>query len=210
VTHSSNLNGPGNADQVLVGDQISQGFGGNIADALIGRLLGVQVINGKFISTRGGELKVNLDGITIPDDEISTINPIDIQSVEVLRSPMYYGIYGSEAGPGGIILLTSKNGSEMKGAYLSRPAPGIITFSPIGYYKAREFYSPQYDDPKTNTAVANLRTTIYWNPNIVTDKDGNATFEYFNAGSKGTYRVVIEGLDVGGNIGRQVFRYKVE
>jgi hypothetical protein len=209
VKHSANLNGPGNADQVLVGDQIPSGFA-NISDALIGRLVGVQVINGKFISTRGGELTVNLDGITIPDDEVSSINPYDIESVEVLRLVSSYSIYGSQAGRGGIILLTSKTGDEANNEYVSRPAPGILTYSPIGYYKARKFYSPQYDDPKTNQSVANLRTTIYWNPNIVTDKDGNASFEFFNAGSPGTYRVVIEGIDVDGNIGRQVYRYKVE
>ena len=51
---------------------------------------------------------------------------------------------------------------------------------------------------------------IYWNPNIITNKDGKAAFEFFNADTKGTYRVVIEGIDSDGNLGRQVFRYKVE
>jgi len=122
---------------------------------------------------------------------------------------MYYSIYGSQAGPGGVILITMKRGDEDH-SYLSRPAPGIVTVSPKGYYKIREFYSPKYDDPKTNTAVADLRSTIYWNPDVITDKDGNASFDFFNAGSKGTYRVVIEGIDSDGNIGRQVYRYKVE
>jgi uncharacterized protein YfaS (alpha-2-macroglobulin family) len=91
-----------------------------------------------------------------------------------------------------------------------RYAPGVITYTPKGYYKAREFYSPQYDNPKTNQKMADLRSTIYWNPNIITDKDGKASFEYFNADSKGTYRVVVEGIDADGNLGRQVYRYKVE
>jgi len=93
---------------------------------------------------------------------------------------------------------------------MSRPAPGIIVFDPKGYYKARVFYSPDYDDPKTNTAIADVRTTIYWNPNIITDKDGNASFEFYNAGNKGNYRVVVEGIDNEGNIGRKVYHYKVE
>ena len=73
------------------------------------------------------------------------------------------------------------------------------------------FYSPQYDDPKTNTALADLRTTIYWKPNIVTDATtGKTTISYFNAGAKGTYRVVVEGIDADGRIGRKVLRYVVE
>jgi hypothetical protein len=86
----------------------------------------------------------------------------------------------------------------------------VITYNPKGYYKVRVFYSPQYDDPKTNTQIPDLRSTIYWKPNIITTRDGKASFEYFNADSKGAYRVVIEGIDSEGNLGRQVFHYKVE
>jgi hypothetical protein len=35
-------------------------------------------------------------------------------------------------------------------------------------------------------------------------------FEYFNNDTKGSYRVVVEGIDDNGNLGRQIFRYKVE
>jgi hypothetical protein len=146
----------------------------------------------------------------LQSDELNSIVMSDIASIEVLRSISYTGIYGGSGGPGGELILTSKDGSEIYKDNLKRPVPGIITYSPIGYYKTRLFYSPQYDDPKTNIPVADLRTTIYWNPNVITDKDGNASFEFFNAGSKATYRVVIEGIDGDGNLGRQVYRYKVE
>ena len=78
-----------------------------------------------------------------------------------------------------------------------------------GYHKAREFYSPKYESNITNT-LPDLRSTIYWNPEIQTDKDGNASFTYYNADGKGNYRVVIEGIDEKGNLGRQIYRYKVE
>lgn len=55
-----------------------------------------------------------------------------------------------------------------------------------------------------------MRTTIYWNPEVVTDKDGNALIDYYNAGGAGSYRIVVEGMDAEGNLGRQVYRYKVE
>jgi len=44
----------------------------------------------------------------------------------------------------------------------------------------------------------------------VTDKDGKVSFEYFNAGSKGSYRVVVEGIDANGRLGRYVYNYNVE
>ncbi len=72
------------------------------------------------------------------------------------------------------------------------------------------FYSPKYAHPKTEAEPYDLRNTVYWNPNVLTDKDGKAAFEYFNGDTKGTYRVVIEGIDDDGNLGRQVYRYKIE
>ncbi len=208
VKHSTNLNGAGNADQVLTGDQIGMGL--TDLSMLEGRLIGVMFRNGVPYSTRGGQMAVYLDGMKLQADELNMIVMSDIASIEVLRSISYTGIYGGSGGPGGELILTSKDGSEIYKDNLKRPAPGIITYAPIGYYKARLFYSPQYDDPKTNIPVADLRTTIYWNPNIITDKDGNASFEFFNAGSQAAYRVVIEGIDGDGNLGRQVYRYKVE
>jgi hypothetical protein len=62
----------------------------------------------------------------------------------------------------------------------------------------------------SNTQIPDLRNAVYWNPNMITKKDGTATMAYFNDDTKGIYRVVVEGIDDEGNLGRQVFRYKVE
>jgi len=44
----------------------------------------------------------------------------------------------------------------------------------------------------------------HFGPNIATDKAGKGSFEYFNARTRVTYKVVIEGIDANGNLGRQV------
>lgn len=86
---------------------------------------------------------------------------------------------------------------------------GILPITAIGFYKAREFYSPKYESPD-NVKTADFRTTIYWNPEVATDKDGNASLTYYNADGTGSYKVVIEGIDNKGNLGRQVYHYTVE
>lgn len=204
LKHSENLNGPGNADQVLNADQITPGCS-TLEQCLSGHLVGVTFRNGVpySIGNMNQPMKVYVDGAPLPAEFLSSMNMDDIASIEVLRTIMYTGIYN-----GPTLLINTKRGDE--GYTFNQPAPGIAIYSPIGYAKIRTFYSPQYDDPKTNIPVADLRSTIYWNPNIITDKDGNAAFSYFNAGSPGTYRVTIEGIDNDGNIGRQVFKYKVE
>jgi len=45
---------------------------------------------------------------------------------------------------------------------------------------------------------------------VITDKDGKASFNYFNVDGKGTYRIIVEGIDEDGNLGRQVYRYEVK
>ena len=80
-----------------------------------------------------------------------------------------------------------------------------------GYTQARVFYSPKYDPSAAFRSFgSDLRSTIYWNPKVVTDKTGAATFEFFNADAKGSYRAIIEGIDNNGNIGRYIYHYKVQ
>jgi len=207
IKNSSNLNGPGNADQVIMPDVLSGCA--DIADCLQGRINGVVFRNDTPFSTRnlGRPMQIILDGVYVDGVVLSSLNPGDIASVEVLRSIQYTSIYGGRGG-NGLLIITTKAGG---GSYnYQQYTPGIITFMPKGYSKGREFYSPKYDDPKTNSKIPDLRSTVYWKPNIITNKEGKASFEFFNADTKGTYRVVVEGIDDNGNLGRQVYRYKVE
>jgi hypothetical protein len=207
-SHSDNLNGAGGADQTIKSDQLSSCP--TLEMCLNGRAAFVLFRGGIPYSTRSPNrpMLIVLDGMTMSDDfTLDNITPQDVESVEVLRTIQYTAIYGSR-GSGGVLVVTTKRGGDDTNTI--RYAPGIITYAPKGYYKAREFYAPEYDNPKTNTQMADLRTTIFWKPNMLTDKDGNASFEFFNADGKGTYRVVVEGIDNNGNLARQIYRYKVE
>ncbi|SDF32982.1 hypothetical protein SAMN05216464_11619 [Mucilaginibacter pineti] len=208
LTHSSNLNGPGNADQVITYKDLEMGSG-NLALALQIRVSGVIFRNGVPYSNRSPNkpMTIMLDGIEMEKDYLNSMGTFDVASVEVLRTIGNTAMYGFR-GDGGVLVITTKRGGE--GSVYNRYAPGIVTYAPKGYYKAREFYSPQYDDPKTNTQMLDLRSTVSWHPNIVTDKDGNASFSFFNTDGKGTYRILIEGIDAEGDLGHQVYTYKVE
>jgi hypothetical protein len=223
LTHSVNLNGSGNADQVITAEWLENSGFTRLYDALRAKVNFVdfnakhQLIS-KHTATQlnGGQdlMEVIIDGLPVeqphkPGDPIvlEELHADDIESVEVGLGAHYGAIYGSRAA-GGVIIITTKRAKKINNYY--REAPGVIVYTAKGFYKAREFYSPQYDNPKINQKMADLRSTIYWNPNIITDKDGKASFEYFNADGKGTYRVVVEGIDADGNLGRQVYRYKVE
>ncbi|MFR2071515.1 MAG: hypothetical protein ACLS4S_15735 [Bacteroides nordii] len=85
------------------------------------------------------------------------------------------------------------------------PSRGIILYTPLGYSSQVEFYHPTYDTPqKKNSSVSDLRTTIYWNPELQLDADGNATIEYFTPDSTAPEDIVIEGVDKNGKVCRFV------
>ena len=148
---------------------------------------------------------VSIDGILYEKLTVNDVNSLDISSIEVLTSAAKTAIYGVK-GATGILIITTKHGN---GFIANEKTAGNIT--PQGYYKAREFYSLKYDHPKAGQDIPDLRTTIFWKPILQTDKDGNASFEYYNADSKGPYRVVVEGIDYkSGSLGRKVFEYKVD
>ena len=211
LKHSANLNGPGNADQIIMGRSFRDLGCIRIADCLEGRLVGVIFRNGVAYSTRDfyKPMQLIVDGVYVDPGYLNVLNYIEVQSIEVLRNAGSTAIYGGRGGSG-VLVITTRNGDDND----DYPAPiygrGITTYYPKGYYKARTFYSPRYDDPKTNKQLADLRTTIFWKPNLITGKDGKTTFGFFNAGTPGMYRVVIEGIGGDGNIGRYVYRYKVQ
>jgi TonB-dependent SusC/RagA subfamily outer membrane receptor len=149
-----------------------------------------------------------IDGAEIKPDvnfNIDFISSPQVETVEVLRYASA-GIYGMD-GANGVLVITTKDGSE---ANKDIASIGILPIAPIGFYKARTFYSPKYDHANGDSTGPELRATIYWNPEIRTGKDGSAILDYYNADDKGIYKVIVEGVDRDGNIGRLVYRYKVE
>ncbi len=199
--------GAGNADQVMHSEEIER-IRGPLSISLDGRLRGVNFFGWfphkvPFVGAGlGGPMLVVIDGAEGGD--LNSLNSGDIETVEVLKYAAA-SIYGMQGG-NGVLVITTKRfaGTDWKDVV----AVGILPITIQGYYKAREFYSPKYESNITNLHP-DLRSTIYWNPELVTDNDGNTSFEYYNADGKGNYRVVIEGIDEKGNIGRQIYRYKV-
>ncbi|MEJ7692458.1 TonB-dependent receptor plug domain-containing protein [Daejeonella sp.] len=213
VKNSSNLNGAGNADAVIKSEDLQNcAF---ITQCIQSRVAGIIVNNGIVYSVRSMNssfrgpvpMQIVIDGMMVEPEFISSINPNDVESIEVLKSGANTAIYGMRGG-GGVLVINTKRGETNKD--YRTYAPGIISYNPKGFYKGREFYSPDYADPKINTKMADLRTTIYWNPNIVSDSAGKASVEFFNGDGPGRYKAIIEGIDINGKVGRQVYRYSVK
>jgi len=213
LTYSMNLNGPGHADQIIMSDELDGCV--KLSDCLTLALRGgISIKNGKAYNPRihgmhqSPIMVVSIDGAVSNNVNLDDIDPHIVHSVEVLSSVASYSVYGIDVG-GGVLVITTKHGGK---DYTAKDvASGTLIYTFNGFYKAHEFYTPKYNTFQNNALASDLRgSTIYWAPNILTDKDGRASFEFFNAATKGTYKVVIEGIDDDGNLGRLVYRYKVE
>ena len=206
--HSSNLNGRGRADFIVTAKDLLNTY--TLSQYFKqGRVLGVGVNEDNVpFSTRDheqGTMAISLDGMVLRDFSLDNIEPNDVESIEVLRGPGFKTVYGVD-GANGVLVITMKRGSGRKMSEIY--APGIAIYKPKGYDITRQFYSPKYD-AKPDTKP-DLRTTVYWNPQIATDAGGKANINFFNTDQIGNYRMIIEGIDADGNLARKVLTYQVK
>jgi hypothetical protein len=151
-------------------------------------------------------MQVIVDGVALPPGSgIDDINLNDVASVEVYKSSGS-GISGAQ-GMGGVLCVYTINGAGP--SENQKTASGTLNITLPGFYRPHGFYAPQYNGRGNAPTPKNSGPTVYWNPNLATDKNGRASFSYYNADGKGTYRIIIEGIDENGNIGWQEYKYGV-
>lgn len=70
-----------------------------------------------------------------------------------------------------------------------------LTVYPLGYQLPVEFYSPQYDTiQKKGSPVPDLRTTLFWKPDVKTDTNGHATFTFYTSDNADKLSIIVEGI----------------
>lgn len=218
VKNSSKL-GAAEADFVLTSDKIKDHT--NIANALYNKVAGVIIsglIPGQPASATlfrnsqamsgASAMGIFLDGQYMGTD-LNIIEPNAVAYIEILRTAAKTTIYGMK-GSGGVIIITTKVFAGIEDAPILESPRGIITYRPKGYIITREFYSPDYSVKENKNDIEDLRSTIYWNPEILTGNGKNPEFEFFTTDRPGTYRAIVEGLDYKGRLGRKVLTFTVE
>ena len=66
-----------------------------------------------------------------------------------------------------------------------------------GYSRPYAFYSPSYPDGPIPGDV-DYRRTLYWNPNVVTDSEGNAQVEFYNNSVTSHFNISAAGITASG------------
>jgi hypothetical protein len=169
---------------------------------LQGKVAGLQITPGQgpggtaSLSWRGGRPSLYLNEMQVDAQQLQNVSVTDIAYIKVFRPGSGVGFGG---GAGGTIAVYTKKGGDSKtnNDNVKGMPRAIIT----GYSMPREFYSPNYLENNPGNEQEDLRTTLYWKPYVMTDKEtGRVTVDFFNNDITKKLRVVLEGFNEDGKL----------
>jgi hypothetical protein len=106
------------------------------------------------------------------------------------------GFYGNPAN-GAIAIYTKKGDDALTASDDGMPSVVVTGYSPI-----REFYSPDYSVAAAENGQPDVRTTLYWKPQInLGGAENKIKIEFFNSDVQHkALRVIVEGVTKDGRL----------
>jgi hypothetical protein len=201
------------------------------AKVVIKNLLPTLLVNHSFIDiyVDGLPLPVYLDPASTVDDlieELSQFQVVQFKSMEVwlaqptnhphysagqiFNSEDWLRIHGSHdylfarahlktnepIGTTTISIVT-----ETGRGWFSYRAPDVVTYRPLPLLYPQQFYSPKYDAKPSVIKEADYRSTLFWEPNVVTDANGKAKVYFYTSDITKGYTLNVQGASADGYIG---------
>lgn len=121
------------------------------------------------------------------------VNAEDIKDIKTFRSPDF-----------SIIIITTRSGS---GPFVKR-SYGNYVYRPLSIHIPRRFYRPKYTNASA-PPTSDLRSTIFWEPNMMIDQTGQSRASFFAGTTPSQYTIVAEGTDLNGNFAYAIKTIKI-
>ncbi|MEY3945424.1 MAG: hypothetical protein RJB03_130 [Bacteroidota bacterium] len=200
--YASGLFAGGDAFVFDIANDPAASAGFDILNYLQGRVPGLQItragMNGVSMQWRGAVPEVFIDQMPVSPDMVMNISIRDIAMVKVFRPP-FFGSMGG--GGGGAIAIYTRKGGDTR-TDNSKSSKGMLSAILSGYTRFKEFYNPQYDNPAENPET-DIRTTLYWNPYVITNKKSpRFRIQFYNNDISKKLLVVLEGVNADGKMTR--------
>jgi len=174
----------------------------DIFQYLQGKVAGLQIVtaNGPggtaTLSWRGGTPSLYLNEMQVDPQQLQSTPVSDVAMVKVFRPGSGVGFGG---GSGGVIAVYTKKGGDEKRSDAS--FKGLDRAFIVGYSIMRQFYSPDYSEITPQNELEDIRTTLYWKPFVLTDKDSKrVSINFYNNDITRKMRVVLEGVNEDGKL----------
>jgi len=181
------------------------------------------VIRGSNSISGSNQALFIVDGIPYINDtsndtrQFIDLDPSNIESVNILKGITATTLYGS-AGRNGVIVITTK-GNNYHSSYRKKKINNskyrnyaIKNFSYTNYRNytsSQKFYAPLYNNENPDKERTDFRQTIYWNPVVQTNEDGEATLTYYNSDAITSFNIIAEGVSATGDVGHIEKSYHV-
>ncbi len=144
-----------------------------------------------------------VDGVPVFDqDAFLKINNKLIESVEIITDPIWL----NPSFFNGMIQLSSFEGDARS---FDLPATALRQ-SFLTYLPEKQFDAPSYEQDAKTSTLPDFRNTLYWNPQITTDKNGQATIQFYTSDALGSYEAKVFGVSPNGQLGEASIVIEVE
>jgi hypothetical protein len=161
----------------------------NIFSYLQGKVAGLQISQAggqTSLNWRGGSPALYIDEMSSDVEMLEGIPVTDVAYVKVFRPPFTGGFGGAN----GAIAIYTRRGDDSKNT-----SGGLTANTVVGYSPIRQFYSPNYDRYDARNEKTDVRTTLYWNPQVIAGgKQNKVVLTFHNNDVSSSFRVVIEGM----------------
>ena len=224
IAGSKNLNEDGGSDQAITESALNNLAKESLLDVLYKKVDGFTkgVRPKTFINIykiHGDEVYFVIDGIDVKwfyegssnhndyiqflDTYLKYFSGEDIKGIEVMRSGRYKNPYSSRLlhplqSDWDIcyIEITAKTG---EGPFMKR-TPGVYLYKPLVPVVGKQFYNPKYT-PEEESTLPDFRSTIYWAPHVITDKNGVGHISFYTSQSNSGCLIIMQGTDFNGGMG---------
>jgi hypothetical protein len=170
----------------------------SVLQYLQGKVAGLQITGSgqqMSMSWRGGTPSLYLNEMMGDLSLVQNTPMTDVAMIKVFRPPFMGGFGG---GSGGAIAVYTK-----KGKAANENIKGLDFAKIPGYNPPKQFYSPDYSKLDAANSAGDFRTTLYWNPFVMTDANNRRIlFTFYNNDISKKLRVVIEGVNMEGKLTR--------
>jgi hypothetical protein len=190
----------GKPDAELVISEQMQGYK-TLLGLLKGKIPGVEVLGDTSIAIRGlGSLNFNtkplilIDGNKATFEDLFLVPILIIDRIDVLKLVSSTVIFGFE-GYNGVINLITKAGEAQE---VYKPVDYSARFKISGYSASRIFYSPQHLPDSNSDLSPDLRSTLYWKPDINLEGTNEVILNYYNGDNSSLIRIIAEGITTTG------------
>ena len=162
---------------------------------LKGKIPGLVVIGDSNISIRGGgKPLILIDGNQATFNDLVQMPIFIVDRIDVLKSGFATNIYGF-LGFAGVINLITKAGGVPD---VYKPVEYSANIKLSGYSTTRIFYSPKHLPDSNSDVNPDLRSTLYWKPDINLAGDEKVLLNYYNGDNASIVRLNAEGITTTG------------